>query len=142
MSTLSIDDLFAEPPGPDLLTEPRHRLVAWLPDPDNAASAFADLTSAGFQTDEVFAICGDEGIRRIDPAGVHHGLRGRVIRAVENMTLGPDFEEAAAHLQVGGVIMSVPARDPDERARGENVLRVHRPSRMRYWGYWEHEDVI
>ena len=89
MSALSNDDLFAEPPGPDLLPEPKHRLVARLPDPDKAASALADLASAGFPADEVFVIQGDEGIRRIDPAGVDHGLKGRVVRAAEKLALGP-----------------------------------------------------
>jgi hypothetical protein len=143
VSALSNDDLFAEPPGPDLLTEPKHRLVARLSDPDKAASTLADLASAGFPADEVYVICGDEGIRRIDPTGVHHGLMGRVVRAAEKLALGPElFEEDAAHLQAGGVIVSVPARDPDERERAESILRVRDPSRMRYWGYWEHEDII
>jgi hypothetical protein len=47
---LASEDIFAEPPGPDLLREPRHRVVARLPDPDSAASAMADLTNAGFRT--------------------------------------------------------------------------------------------
>ena len=42
----------AEPPGPDMFTEPRHRFIARLPDPDEAASALVELTSAGFRTDE------------------------------------------------------------------------------------------
>jgi hypothetical protein len=143
VSALSNDDLFSEPPGPDLLPEPKHRLVARLPDPDKAASALADLARAGFPADEVFVIKGDEGIRRIDPAGVHHGLKGRVVRAAEKLALGPElFEEDAAHLKAGGVIVSVPARDPDERERAENILRVHDPSRMRYWGSLAHEDII
>jgi hypothetical protein len=139
---LTPEELFAEPPGPDLLKEPRHRLAARLPDPDEAASALADLTSAGFRTDEVFVISGDEGIRRIDPAGLHHGLKGRVVRAVDYLTYGEVIEEEAAYLEGGGVIISLPARDQNERERAEKILRARHASRMRYWGDWTFEDII
>jgi hypothetical protein len=139
---LTPEDLFSEPPGPDLLTEPRHRLVARLADLDEAASALAEMTSAGFRTDEVFVITGDEGVRRLDPAGLHHGLRGRLVRAVDYLTYGERLEEEAAYLEGGGVILSVPARDQSERKRAEEVLRARHASRMRYWGEWTFEDII
>lgn len=139
---LTPEDIFAEPPGSDLLAEPRHRLVARLPDLDEAGSALAEMTSAGFRTDEVFVICGDEGIRRLDPAGRHHGLKGRVVRAVDYLTYGERIEEEAAYLEAGGVIISLPARDQNERERAENVLRARHASRMRYWGDWTFEDII
>jgi len=109
VSALTPEDLFAEPPGPDMFTEPRHRFVARLPDPDDAASALVDLTSAGFRTDEVFVISGDEGIRRMDPSGLHHGLKGRLVRAVDYLAYGEMIEEDAAHLEAGGIIVSLPA---------------------------------
>jgi hypothetical protein len=139
---LTSEDIFAEPPGPDLLREPRHRVVARLPDPDSAASALADLTNAGFRAEEVFVISGEEGIRRIDPAGLHHGLKGRVIRAADYLTYGELIAEDTAHLEAGGVIVSLPARDADERERAERVLRARDASQMRYWGEWTFEDVI
>jgi hypothetical protein len=142
VSALTLEDFFAEPPGPDLLSEPRHRLVARLSDPDAAASAFADLIGAGFRTDEVFVISGDEGIRRFDPTGQHHGLKGRVVRAVDYLTYGELIEEDTAHLEAGGVIISLPARDQNERERAEEVLRARHASRMRYWGDWTFEDII
>jgi len=133
---------FAEPPGPDMFTEPRHRFIARLPDPDEAASALVDLTSAGFRRDEVFVISGDEGIRRMDPAGLHHGLKGRLVRAVDYLTYGEMIEEDAAHLEAGGVIISLPARDQNERGHAEEVLRARHASGMRYWGDWTFEDII
>ena len=142
VSALTPEDLFAEPPGPDMFTEPRHRFVARLPDPDEAASALVDLTSAGFRTDEVFLISGDQGIRRMDPSGLHHGLKGRLVRAVDYLAYGEMIEEDAAHLEAGGVIVSLPARDQNERERAEQVLRARHASRMRYWGDWTFEDII
>jgi hypothetical protein len=140
-SALTPEGLYAEPPGPDLLQEPRHRLVARLADLDHATSALADLKSAGFRTDEVFVVSGEEGVRRLDPEGLHHGLKGRVVRAVEYLTYGERLEEEAAHLETGGVIVSLPARDAAERERAEEVLRAHDASRMRYWGHLTFEDI-
>ena len=142
VTALTPEDLFAEPPGPDMFTEPRHRFVARLPDPDEAASALVELTSAGFRTDEVFVVSGDQGIRRMDPSGLHHGLKGRLVRAVDYLTYGEMMEEDSAHLEAGGVIISLPARDQNERERAEQVLRARHASRMRYWGDWTFEDVM
>jgi len=142
VSALAPEDLFAEPPGPDMFTEPRHRFIARLPDPDEAASALVDLTSAGFRRDEVFVISGDEGIRRMDPAGLHHGLKGRLVRAVDYLAYGEMIEADAAHLEAGGVIISLPARDQNERGHAEEVLRARHASGMRYWGDWTFEDII
>lgn len=76
------EELFVAPPGPDLLIEPKHRLIARLPSVDQAASSVRAMQEAGMSTDQVYTICGEEGIRRLDPAGQHHGLKGRLVRAV------------------------------------------------------------
>ena len=43
------------------------------------------------------------------------------------------------YLEAGGVLIIVPARDGDERERGQRVLRQHGASAMRYFGEdtWE-----
>lgn len=142
MSTLRPEDLFAEPPGPDLLREPKHRLAARLPDSDSAATVLGELANAGFPKDQVFVVSGDEGIRRIDPAGLHHGLVGRVVRAVDYLAYGELIAEDEEHLEAGGIIISLPARDPDEREHAETILRGNGASRMRYWGDWTWEEII
>jgi hypothetical protein len=65
-----------------------------------------------------------------------------VVRAVDYLTYGERIEEEAAYLEAGGVIISLPARDQNERERAENVLRARHASRMRYWGDWTFEDII
>lgn len=52
------------------------------------------------------------------------------------------MEEDSAHLEAGGVIISLPARDQNERERAEQVLRARHASPMRYWGDWTFEDVM
>jgi hypothetical protein len=45
-----------------------------------------------------------------------------VIRARDYLTYGELIDEDAAHLEVGGVIVSLPARDAGERERAERVF--------------------
>jgi hypothetical protein len=61
---------------PSLLRTPSHRVVAALPGPNEATASLEDLTEAGFPREDIYAICGEAGVQRIDPSGKHHGLHG------------------------------------------------------------------
>src|SRR5690349_17635190 len=127
-------DFFA-PPAPSLLPLPSQRVVASLPGPDEAAASLSDLIDAGFPQDDIYAICGEAGVRRLDPSGKHHGLRGRVIRAVENVAAaGDSLFEYAHDLEEGAVLVSVPAPESDLQTRAAHILREHGGTRMLYFG--------
>jgi hypothetical protein len=127
-------DFFA-PPAPPLLRTPSHRVIAVVPGPDEAMASLSDLTEAGFPRDDIYVICGEAGVRRIDPSGKHHGLHGRVIRAVENASAADDTLFEYAHdVNGGAILVSVPAVDTELRSRAANILREHGGTRMRYFG--------
>ena len=137
------EELFVAPPGPDLLREPDQQLVARLPSVDQAASAVRALREAGIPTDQVYAIYGEEGIRRFDPTGRHHGLKGRLVRAAQFVaSYGELINEDASHLEGGGVILLVPAADPAARQQAQETLRAHGASAMRYFGDKSYEDLL
>ncbi len=137
------EELFVAPPGPDLLIEPRRRLIARLPDVDQAASAVRALQDVDIPTDRVYTICGEEGIRRLDPTGRHHGLKGRLVRAVQFVaSYGELIEDDASHLRGGGVLLSVPAADPNERQKALEIMRAHGASGMRYFGDTTYQDLV
>jgi hypothetical protein len=124
------------------LSEPRHRLMARFPGLDRVAPAFAALHKAGLETDQAYVVSGDEGIRRLDPTGEHHGLKGRLVRAVQFMaSYGELIREDAEFLGAGGVIVTIPAEDPADRERIEDVFRAHEASRMVYFGGATYEDL-
>jgi hypothetical protein len=136
------EELFVAPPGPDLLSEPQQRLLARVPGLDQAASALRRLRDVGLPTDQVYAICGREGIRRLDPTGRHHGLKGRLIRAAQFVTsYGELIEEDPSHLEGGGVILSLPAADPAERQLALETLRGHGATAVRYFADTTYEDL-
>jgi hypothetical protein len=126
---------FFAPPLPDLLRTPSHRVVGVLPGPDEATASLLELSEAGFARDEIHAICGEEGVRRLDPTGKHHGLRGRLIRAVGNVAAADDtLFDYADDLAAGAVIVSVPALDDETQSRAAHLLREHGATKMRYFG--------
>jgi hypothetical protein len=133
---MSTDDVeFFAPPSPDLLRLPSHRVLGVLPGPDEAATSVLKLSEAGFAREEIHAICGEEGLRRLDPSGKHHGLHGLLIRAVENVTSADDtLFDYANDLAAGAVIVSVPALDDDTQSRAARVLREQGATKMRYFG--------
>jgi hypothetical protein len=67
------DPEFFAPPAPDLLRTPSHRVVGVFPGLDQATASVLELSDAGFAREEIHAICGEEGLRRLDPSGKHHG---------------------------------------------------------------------
>ena len=129
------DPEFFAPPAPELLRTPSHRVIAALPGPDEATASLLDLSEAGFAREDIYAICGEVGVQRLDPSGKHHGLRGRLIRAVENVSSADDtLFEYANDLAAGAVLVSVPALDDQAQSRAAHILRDHGASRMRYFG--------
>ena len=127
------DAEFFAPPLPDLLRTPSHRVIGVLAGPDEATASLVELGESGFAREEIHAICGEEGVRRLDPSGKHHGLRGRLIRAVENVADDTLFDYAD-DLAAGAVIVSVPAFDDGTQSRAAHILRDHGAKKMRYFG--------
>ena len=103
------DAEFFAPPAPDLLRTPWHRVIGVLPGLDETAATLAELSEAGFAPEEIHAICGEEGVRRLDPSGKHHGLRGRLIRVVETVSTDDTLSDYADDLAAGAILVSVPA---------------------------------
>ena len=133
------EDLFA-PSDRQLARSPEHQILARLPGPDEAAATAEALAGAGIPADQVFVLCGEEGAKRLDPTGRHHGLKGRLVRLTQAITAyGDMIRDDGLYLEAGGVLIIVPARDGDERERAQRVLRQHGASAMRYFGEdtWE-----
>ncbi|MGH9035429.1 MAG: hypothetical protein ACRD0O_06665 [Acidimicrobiia bacterium] len=123
MSEPSCEDLsFPEPPE-GLLKAPVDRVIAHLDTPDAVVAAIDDLAEAGFDRDEIYVLCGQQGAERLDVSGRHHGLGGRIYRFLE--WLGDEHEvllKSEQHLAAGGLVMGVPA-DEDVKEAASRILR-------------------
>ena len=133
---------FAFTPAPEELKTPRHRIIARVPGPDDAASTIETLATSGVDRSEVFILCGEDGLLRLDPTGKHHGLRGRLVRASQAVfSLGDMIADDAEFVEQGGLIVSAPARSDDERRLVADVLRENGGTEMRYFGATTFEEI-
>jgi hypothetical protein len=135
------ENQFLEPPD-DLLSTPKHQLMAFLGGPDDAAQATAELVAAGFPRDEIYVMVGGDAAAKIDPTGKHHGLRRRIVRLTQRWTAaGDSIVEVADHVGAGGAIILAPAHGDDEVARAASVLRPHHPTLLRHFGAFTFRDL-
>jgi hypothetical protein len=140
--TVPDPDFAFTPPPEELLSTPKHRIVARVPGPDDAASAVDALASAGVDRSQVFVLCGEDGVRRLDPTGQHHGLRGRLVRASQTVfALGDMISDDTEFVERGGFIVIAPARHDDERRVVAEALRDHGGTEMRYFGATTFEEI-
>ena len=84
-------------------------------------------------------LSGPEGAARLDLAGEHHGLRGRIYRFIER--LGDErqwLEHHGALMKRGGLGVSLPA-DEESKASAAAILARHGGQRTAYFGkaHWE-----
>ncbi|MGH2688179.1 MAG: hypothetical protein ACRDKW_05160 [Actinomycetota bacterium] len=130
-----------EPPA-GLLTYPYDRIKTLIDSPDDALAAIEELAAAGWQREQIYVLCGAEGATRLDVTGRHHGLRGRVYRFMERFAddVGENLERSAAHLQAGGLWMTVPATDEDKEKVVE-ILARHGAHDLVHYGRGHHERL-
>jgi hypothetical protein len=72
------------------LRYPARKVIGVADTPAELERTLELLEQAGFSRDAIMIFSGDEGIRCVDPRGVHHGLIGRLTRVVQ--ALGDERE--------------------------------------------------
>jgi hypothetical protein len=72
------------------LRYPARKVIGVADTPAELERTLELLEQAGFSRDVIMIFSGDEGIRCVDPRGVHHGLIGRLTRVVQ--ALGDERE--------------------------------------------------
>jgi hypothetical protein len=120
---------------------PSHHLVGLLTDQSEVPDISRELGSAGVDVAAVEILCGELGAAILDEHGCFHGLRGRIVRAVQG--LGYDGQTLAVYdeaLRHGDFLLRVPAV-PAERYRIAALLQRHQVHHMGYFG-WEWFEQI
>ena len=113
---------------------PTYRVVGLLSEQSEIPALSRDLASAGVDVAAVEILCGEQGARILDAHGRYHGLRGRVVRAFQQ--LGYDETTLAIYdeaLNDGDLLLQVPVR-PAERRRIVALLQRHDVHDLGYFG--------
>ena len=134
------DAQFAFPDIPEGLVKPQtDSVVAFMDGPDQVETALEELVRQGFDRDRIYVLCGPDGADRLDVAGRHHGLRGRLYRLVEWISDEKGILlRARDHLAAGGLVISVPA-DEAHKPTAARILASHGAHDMAHFGreHWE-----
>jgi len=109
------------------LRYPMRKVIGVVDTPHDLDSALSALVAAGFGPETIQVLSGEEGIRAIDPAGVYHGLLGRLTRIIQ--AIGSEHEHMHRYeeeLRAGHylVVISVPD-DEAARKRAAAILGKH-----------------
>ena len=113
---------------------PIYHVVGLLTDKPQISAISRDLESAGVDVAAVEILCGERGAAILDEHGRYHGLRGRVVRAIQR--LGYDGTTLALYdeaLRDGDLLLRVPVR-PAGRRQVVELLQHHQVHDVGYFG--------
>lgn len=83
----------------------------------------------GVAPEDIKVYEGREGYKEIDPTGKHHGLKGKLVRALQNFGEElPRIRQFAEHMKKGHIGLGFPYRDNEHK---EELLALLKPSPAR-----------
>jgi len=116
--------------------QPTNHVTAIIDDQDEVFSVIRRLKESGFSDEDISVFIGSEGLAKLDVHGEHHGMLGRVIRAVESVTADqhPD-QEAEGALKAGLVYVTVLTDGSvEQKTMAVRSLKAHNAHNLRYFG--------
>ncbi len=116
--------------------QPTNHVTAIIDDQDDVLSVILSLKESGFVNEDISVFIGREGLAKLDVHGEHHGMFGRIVRALESVTADqqPD-QEAEKALKAGLAYITVLTDGSvKQRATAQRVLRAHNAHHLRYFG--------
>jgi hypothetical protein len=121
----------------EFIAYPTNRVAGTVDDPGAAQAVVAALLEAGFTTDEIDTLYGEEGLRRLDPAGEKHGVLARLLRAAfqwneEDKYLRQHVED----IRAGHFVIMVLAKEPEKREKVREILKSHGGHFIKFFGTW------
>jgi hypothetical protein len=104
---------------------PMHRVVAIVDDDAGVDTAVNALPKAGVDVTAVDVLSGPEGAHLLDATGTGHGLRGQLLRLVQQGAYeGNALETHERALNAGHHVIYVPVRGDDQRDRVVDILHA------------------
>jgi hypothetical protein len=116
---------------------PTNRVVGTVDDPGAAQAVVEALLEAGFATDEIDILYGEEGLRRLNPTGEEQGVLARVLRAAfqwneEDKYLRQHVED----IRAGHFVIMILAKEPEKREKVREILKSHGGRFIKFFGNW------
>lgn len=114
------------------VSTPSHAVTGILPDPGDAGAVRQAM--AHLEACDVEVLQGEDDISEIDPDGSEHGLKGVIIRTLQEFGQeGTEHEHAADALREGKAVVVVHTSE-EHREQVAEVLHANGVVRVRWWG--------
>lgn len=125
-----------------LVDYPRGRLFAVVDDAAAADRSREELLSAGMSGATILR--GSEAADALDATGGRHGIRARLVRAVQFLLMDqmPDLAWYEAALREGRSIVTVPTADRAAGVRAARILAGHGAHFVNRFGRFETEEIV
>src|SRR5262245_44984632 len=121
-----------------------NRLTALFEAIEQAQQAAEALGEAGFPNEEIDLFVGEEGANMLDLAEKHHGVVGRLVRALDYLVT----DDALIHghldgaLRGGHAFLAVRATAEQEKKKlGARLLREAGAHDVYFWGAWTTQQL-
>ena len=126
----------------EFLGSARGRLLAVFDTPAAAADAAREIEALGVEPERIETFSGDDGAAAFDGSGVHHGVLGRLYRAIQFTLVdqAPDFTYYEAAARTGRVVLSVRSKGDKQMRRVVDVMRSHGGHFINYFGSFATEE--
>ena len=120
-----------------------NRLTALFETVEQAQQAALTLGEAGFPDEKIDLFFGEEGANMLDLAEKHHGVVGRLVRALEYLVT----DDALVHshhdraLREGHAFLAMTATTDQEKKLGGQLLHQAGAHDIYFWGMWTTEQL-
>jgi hypothetical protein len=121
---------------------PYDSVVAVLDDVGEVRRTVDELSAAGIPEEEMFVLAGEQGVHAIDQRGEHHGVLGKIFKALDRV--GDEHDESEVHvdaLRQGSYVVGVHVRDDGRKTQAVEALKRHHGRHISYYGRWTTERV-
>ena len=121
---------------------PYDSVVGVLDDAGEVRQTVRDLNAAGIPEEEIFVLSGERGVETIDQRGKHHGVLGKIFKALD--TLGDEHDESQVHvdaLRSGSYVVGAHVTDDGRKAEAVETFKRHHGRHISYYGRWTTERV-
>jgi hypothetical protein len=127
----------------EFLEYPTNRVVGVFADWGHARATIDQLAAGGFTPEQIGALCGPEGAKRLDASGQQHGILAQISRFFQGFA-DMDEKHTKRHEQellAGHALVSVAAADDAKREQIRQVMKAHGGYFINYYGKWVVENL-
>ena len=128
----------------DFIGYPTNRVVGTVGDADKAKAAIDALLRAGFDSECIDILHGEEDLDRLDPAGTAHGFLTQFHRTMIRSFDLEEFKHLTHHVEdvrAGRYVVMVVTKRREQRIVAGDILHQYGAEFVGFYGRWAWADV-